>query len=103
MIINVKGKEVTLKYSFKSMMMFENITNKSFAPSTLTDVMVFMLCVILASSKDTQLTFEELIDMVDENPRIVEEFSDWLTNEVNKQNLMSQDKEVVVDDEKKTK
>ena len=84
MIINVKGKDVTLKYSFKSMMMFENITNKSFAPSTLTDVMIFMLCVILASDKTVQLTFEELIDMVDENPSLVEDFSNWLTGEQTK-------------------
>lgn len=103
MIINVKGKEVTLKYGFRSMLMYENIKNESFTPKTLTDVLIFMFCVIISSGKNVQLTFEELIDMVDERPSLVEEFSEWLTNEVNKQALLSQDKEVVVDEEKKTK
>lgn len=103
MIINVKGKDVTLKYSFRAMLMYENIKNESFSPKTLTDVLIFMLCVIVSSDKSIQLNFDDLLDMIDENPSIVEEFSNWLTNEVNKQALLSQDKEVVVDEEKKTK
>lgn len=103
MVINIKGKDVTLKYTFKSMMMYENITNKAFAPSTLTEVIIFMFCVIIASDKSAQLTFEELIDIVDDNPSLLEDFSEWLTKEVNKQNLLAQDREPVVDEEKKTK
>lgn len=103
MIINVKGKDVTLKYSFRAMLMYENIKNESFSPKTLTDVLIFMLCVIVSSDKSIQFNFDDLLDMIDENPSLVEEFSEWLTNEVNKQALLSQDKEVVVDEEKKTK
>lgn len=103
MIINVKGKDVTLKYSFRAMIMYENIKNESFSPKTLTDVLIFMLCVIVSSDKTVQFNFDDLLDMIDTDPSIVEEFSNWLTSEVSKQNLLSQDKEVVVDEEKKTK
>lgn len=103
MIINVKGKDVTLKYSFRAMLMYENIKNETFSPKTLTDVLIFMLCVIVSSDRSIQLNFDDLLDMVDDNPKLIEDFSDWLTAEVTKQGFLAQDKEVVVEDEKKTK
>lgn len=102
MKINIKGKDIELKYSFRALMMYENIKNESFAPKNLTDVIIFMLCVIMSSDKKMQLTFDELIDAIDENPKMLEDFSTWLATEVAKQNLLAQDNEIVVDEEKKT-
>lgn len=101
MKINIKGKDVELKYSFRALMMYENIKNESFAPKNLTDVIIFMLCVIMSSDKTMQLTFDELIDTIDNKPELLEEFSTWLTNEITKQNMLAQDNEMVVDEEKK--
>ena len=102
MIINVKGKDVTLKYSFRAMLMYENIKDEAFAPKTMTDVIIFMLCVIVSSEKTIQLTLDELLDIIDDNPMLLEDFSKWLTGEITKQNFLSQDTEIVVDEEKKT-
>lgn len=101
MKINIKGKDVELRYSMRSLIMFENITSKTFNPQTTLDVMIYFLCVLLASDKTLQLTLDELIDIVDEDPKKLEAFSNWLTGEINKQNLLSQDTHVEVDDEKK--
>lgn len=102
MKINIKGKDVELKYSFRALMMYENIKNESFSPKTLTDVIIFMLCVIMSSCKNMQLTFDELIDIIDDKPELLEQFSIWLTAEVTKQNMLAQDSEVTVDEEKKS-
>lgn len=83
MKIKIKDKEVELKYTLRSMIMFENMTDKTFKPEGLTDVITFMYCVIIASSKDYSLKFDEFIDILDEHPEIVQEFSDWLTTSVN--------------------
>lgn len=98
MTIKIKDREVTLKYSFRALMLYENIQKKSFNPETTTDVLVFMFCVIMGSDKDIDLDFNEFLDMVDENPNLVIMFSNWLTTEINKQNTLSPEEE---EDEKK--
>lgn len=98
MTIKIKDREVTLKYSFRSLMLYENIQKKSFNPETTTDVLVFMFCVIMGSDKDIDLDFNEFLDMVDDNPNLVIEFSNWLTFEINKSNMLSPEEE---EDEKK--
>lgn len=84
MTITIKDKTVELKYGFRSLILYENITGKSFNPQTTTDVLVFMYSVILGSDKNVSLTFDEFLDMVDENPNMVVEFSEWLQKELDK-------------------
>jgi len=78
MKITYKEKEIELKYSMRSMLMYENITEKTFAPQSFTDIITFMFCVVVASSKDYSITFEDFIDYLDENPGLVSEFSQWV-------------------------
>jgi hypothetical protein len=55
MKININEKEITLKYSLRAMMMYENITGGTLAPTSLTDVITFFYCVVVASSLDYEL------------------------------------------------
>ena len=103
MILKIKDKDVTLKYSFRSLMLYENIQNKSFTPSTTTDVLVFMYCVIIGSEKDLDFTFDEFLDMIDEDQTLVIKFSEWLTKEINKQNTLSAEEKEEESDKKKLK
>ena len=89
MKIKIGDKEIQLKYSFRSLILYENIQNKSFAPESTTDVLIYMFCVILASERDIQLDFNDFLDMIDEHPELVVEFSTWLTNEINKTNTLT--------------
>lgn len=93
MKLQIKDKEIELKYSMRSMMLYENIKNEAFNPKTLQDIVIFFYCVILASDKHLQFTFDELIDMLDENPMLLEQFSDWLTQSINTQNMLSDNTE----------
>lgn len=79
MKIQILDKEVELKSSFRSYIIFENITGRSFQTlSTLSDVLVFMYANVLASLKDTSISFDEFLDYVDGNPDVVTQFSDWM-------------------------
>lgn len=93
MIVKIKDRDVELKYSLRSIMLYENIQKKSFAPETTTDVLVFMFCVLVGSDKDLQLDFNEFLDMIDDNPNLVVEFSNWLVAETTKNNQLSPDDE----------
>lgn len=101
MKLTIKDKEVELKYSFRSLLMWENITNKEFELKTKTDVLLYMLCVILSSDKTMHLTFDELLDMIDENPQLMVDFSEWFVTEMKKQAFLAQDVDVEKEESKK--
>lgn len=87
MKLNIKDKEIELKYSIRALLMYENMTDKTFSTSTLlTDMIVFMYCVVISSSKDYSLSFDDFIDYLDENPNAIQEFAEWLKNNVNSNN-----------------
>ena len=55
------------------------------------------------SDKEVDLTFDEFLDMVDENPEMIVEFSTWLTKELNKDSMLSPSEEESEEDKKKVK
>ena len=79
MKITLKEEEIELKYGFKSLIIFENITKKPFNPSTLEDMIIFFYSVTLASKKEYNITFDEFIEWLDEEPSRLTEFSEWLS------------------------
>ena len=99
MIVRVKDKEITLKYSFRVFFIFENIMNRSFQPNTTSDVLVFFYSCIMASEKNLDFTFDEFLDMVDEKPELIGEFADFIAEAVKRNKVLQPQSE----DEKKTK
>lgn len=94
MVISIKDKEVKLRYSFRCFFIFENIMGRSFQPNTTTDVLVFFYSCIMASDKELEFNFDEFLDMVDENPGLIAEFSQFITQAVsNNKSLLPDDEE----------
>ena len=72
MKITILGREIELKSSFRSYMIYENITGKSFQSlTTLADIITFMYANVLAVLKSPEISFEEFLDFIDENPNEV--------------------------------
>lgn len=82
MTIKIKDKEVTLKYSFRCFFIFENIMGRSFTPNTTTDVLVFFYSCIMASEKNLEFNFDEFLDLVDAQPELIAQFSEFITSAV---------------------
>lgn len=89
MKVLIKDKEIELKYSFRALMIYENIQNKSFNPSSISDMVVFLYSCILASDKSQTLNFDDFMDYLDDHPQLINEFSEWLTNIFKKNQLLS--------------
>ena len=79
MEVTIKGKTYEMRYTFRAMLIYEKITDKSFSPLGLSDVLMFFYGTILAVDKDIEFSFDEFLDFCDENPNLVAEFADWLT------------------------
>lgn len=78
MKINIKGKEIELKNTFRSMIIYEKVAGKTFNPQGITEILLYFYSVIMASDKDCELEFDDLLDMVDNNPKLITDFSEWL-------------------------
>lgn len=84
----INEKDIELKFTLRSMMMYENITGKTFAPETISDILTFMYCVVVASSKDYSLAYDDFIDWLDDNQMKLNEFSLWLAEVIKNQDFL---------------
>lgn len=89
MKIQIKNTEVELKNKMRSLLIYEQIANKPFNPTTVTDMILYFYSVILACKPDIDLTFNELMDIIDENPSVYEQFNEWLLNESKKNSIFN--------------
>lgn len=104
MKINIKDQEIELKYSFRSLIIFEEITGKTMTtPDTLKDILILFYSVVLSSAKGSlqDFTWDNFMDYLDENPDLTVEFVEWLKSVLETQNGIAEkhSKEV----EKKTR
>nr|DAR82329.1 MAG TPA: tail assembly chaperone protein [Caudoviricetes sp.] len=83
--VTINNKEYKLKYSVRAMMLFEAAAGKLFTLDTLSDQYLFFYCCILAGNKDTDLTFDKLLDYLDEDPSIFTAYTKFMTNELKRQ------------------
>lgn len=90
MKVTIKEQEVELRYSMRSLFMFERVANKNFNPTTIEDFCTFFYCVVCSSNKDLDLTFDEFIDeVIDPQPELLNQFALWLSNVMMKNNFLS--------------
>lgn len=79
-------KEIELKYSIRAMMMYENITDSSFNPKNLTDILTFFYCIVVTSMKDYSYSFDNFLDDIDAEPSKLEELTEWMNSNISNQN-----------------
>ena len=89
MNIKIRDKEYKLKLSMRAYMLMENIQGRSFDIQNMTDTITFFYCIILTSSKEYDFKYDELLDMLDEDPKLLVEFNSWLLGEYQKENMLS--------------
>ena len=89
MKIDYKGKNYELKWSFRALMIYENIVKKSFNPKTISDVIIFFYSVLCASAKGDTIIFDEFMDLIDNNPTCITQFSEWLSSVFAHQEVLS--------------
>lgn len=61
-----------------------------FTSKGLTEVLVYLYSTILASYKDLELSFEQFIEWLDDNPDVLTEFNKWLANIFSRNSFISE-------------
>lgn len=85
MEIIIKDKVYKLKYTLRALFIYEQITGKMFELKTLTDQYIFFYCLLMANNPNSELTFDKLIDAMDEDPTLMKTYQDFMEEEVKKQ------------------
>ena len=98
--IEINGKEYDLKYTVRSLFLFEQITKKSVKIETLLDNYIFFYCLILANNKETPLDWDDFIDALDNDPTLFQRMTDIISKQQKKNELFEDDEKE--DGEKKS-
>lgn len=93
MKVEIKNREIELKYSFRAYMIFEQITDHSFTGGNLSDFITLFYSVLMASDRELTTDFDDFVDWLDENPDKLNEFTEWLTMNLKKQTDLSGNKD----------
>lgn len=91
MKITINEKEIELKYSFRALMMYENINGNTYNGGGLTEAITLFYCIVVTSSKDYSLDYDYFIDWLDENQDTLKEFFNWIATIGNNQNKLKKD------------
>lgn len=94
MKITIDNKEYELKYSFRALMIYENITNKSFEPKSITDIINFFYsCIIVndLTNGNVPIEYNKFLDWLENNPVELTEFTNWLLGVFNTNNLATKE------------
>lgn len=92
MKINIKGNEVALRYTIKGLILFETVKSQVQGGGNLFDTITLIWCFIRAelerAGSDYNLTLEQFIDWIDEEPKAYKQCLEWLTAEQARQTEM---------------
>jgi len=79
--ITINGKKYKVKQSFRALLYFEEMTGKSHEriEENMTDVMTLFYCILKGANKEFSFSFYDFVDVIDANPSVFEDFTNYLT------------------------
>ena len=78
MNITIKDNNIEIKQTLRSLLLFENIAGYSYQAKGMNDIILFVYCVIVASGKLYDLSYDEFLDWADENPDTLSELINFI-------------------------
>lgn len=101
MTITINNIEYKLKYTLRSLFIYEKITDNQFTGKSLIDYYILFYSTLLANNSDTfKYTFDEFIQLCDDDSSLFVQFTEFLNKELNIQNQFNNDE---TDDSSKKK
>ncbi len=87
--IEINGKDYKLKYTIRSLFIFEQITGRSFKIETMLDNYLFFYSMLLACNQDQPLTWDEFIDALDEDVTLLKDMNEVIEEQQKQSNLFN--------------
>ncbi|MDL2243908.1 hypothetical protein LJC54_00160 [Parabacteroides sp. OttesenSCG-928-J18] len=91
MNIKINNQEFRLKKTIRTYFIFENLTGRQFDNSKVMDVYLLFYSMLLANNpEEFNLTFDDFINICDEDETIFQQFNEYITNQINIDNQFTQ-------------
>lgn len=81
MTININEKEYKLKFTLRALLLFEKVAGTTFKFDTLSDQILYLYCLLLANNEEMDLTIDQLIEAMDNDPSILSTYFKYITQE----------------------
>lgn len=78
MEIIINNQTIKLKKTFRSVIAYEQATKKPFNPITISEMIMYFYCVVIASDTTIEITYDDFLNWLDDNPTAIKEFTEWL-------------------------
>lgn len=89
MEITIKETVYKLRYSIRTLFVFEQVTGYAFKMETLMETYIFFYSMLLSSNPKCNLTFDEFIDECDNQPELIIRFQQYIAEVFAKQAQLS--------------
>ena len=90
-MIELKGNTYKLKYTLRGLFLYEQIAGVPFTPDKTMNVFLLIFCVLIANNDDFDLSFEDFTNVLDDEPKKIQELMKWMNTETERMNLLSGD------------
>lgn len=87
--VKINGTDYNVKYTIRALFYFEKITGKAFEIKTLQDNYILFYCMILANNPDNILEWEDFLDAVDTDPKLIEQLTAINDDYLKKDNILN--------------
>lgn len=101
MILTINKKKYKVKYTLRALFIFENITGKPFEIKSLLDNYIFLYSMILANNEDNILQWDEFIDALDNDKKLIEQLNKVVSDQEKKSKVFDEQEETEGDSKKK--
>lgn len=100
MILTINKKKYTVKYTIRALFIFEQITGKPFEIKTLLDNYILFYSLILANNPDNIIEWDEFIDALDNDKKLISQLNMFMTEQEKKNNILNSE-DIKEEDSKK--
>lgn len=90
----IEGKEYEVNYSLRMFYIYEGITGSIFTGGTLLSVSLLLYSALLAGNDGFPYTFDRFVDILDKDETLLDNFNNWLTEELEKRRQAEDKKKV---------
>lgn len=102
-MIKINNIEYKLKYTLRALFIYERITGKSFKFEGLYSEYLLFFSTLVANNENFTITFDEFINICDEDPKLFNEFREWFIAELEKQSIYKSEEDTKEDETSDTK
>jgi hypothetical protein len=93
--ITIAETQLAIKQSFRALMLFEEMTNKSVNQmnETVADILTLFYCILKGNNQKLfNYSFDEFLDVIDEQPEVFTQFTEYLQEQAKGQTATTAEK-----------